>query len=1574
MTHRRSAPHVQTGSLIAGLALAIGFSTACSSHRKDDGNITIRGRLALPADATGGTLLVGISGQPFEQLTADPIQRTLKFIATTDFSGYELKVPSSALQNIDVVQIFGLLHRDPSLNQVPSLTRGDLVGFYSAGNSLGFPLTDRGLKTLAADLKINRVYQDRRVAVPIAVSGDFSGTVMAGIYCGEIRSMSAQGLDQDNVIFVRKLSKDSATKQETLDFPLFSVTNNNRCYAFAFADANNNGTIDPGEKFGFSADAKSSIPTTFDLGQPPSEPLKISLDRAAPAPSSSPIVLKGSLAITSELRVAMKRFFVVAARQESLSMNPDQIGQNILAFRQVDANAVDYELDVTSAGLKPGDKVTTFALGDANDQGLPALVGGDAIGFAIKDNSLVTKAIQYGINSGFDLSLSQRYYDGSAKIAVTVDSDYRGPMMLFAYAGPINLDGQNLDPTKVVGTVAFRKTDARTQAELPIYGLGQPWPMKVYVVGLFDANNNQKPDPGESLILQLGSDGVPTKLTVNNGDRLSAALNYTYTLPIPSGQDIAVSGKFQFASNNTQPFVHIMVAQGQTLDDVMNDPITHVRASQKVPSSARQYYISLANTSLRAGDQVFVIGVTSDGASDFPRITTDTLLGVHTSGQSVGDVLKAGVNSGIDLIIDRSQYKDKISLVGTVTSSYRGPIFATLFAGNPMDLINQTFNPSNFVAFTQSTKVTDQFSVNFQTLVANRPLPLTAIPMLLEDANGNGRADPGERVWFAFDPKTNGPLTVTLAPGLIQSFTFDQVRDVPAPSPTPLSIAGNVRVGAIDGPGHLYVLVLDGELPSLAPDQLAQHVHIIQEVGRTGGPYTIDLANSGLKPGDDVMVLGLFDRRDRPNGFPQLSSQDLIGIHTSGSAMAQTLKPGVNSGMDLTVDRTVFDGQAQISGSILASTPSEVILAIYAGEIDSITSPNLDLSKVVGFTRVPQGINVPFSVGVTPIGRPFPISAYVIAFADSNGNQQLDPGETIYFYSNRSDHLPEKVTIAQGQGLALDLNQSFTTQLPGGQPMSVSGTIAWQAADQNGAEPAYLFIAKGTSFDAITTDPLHSIKYFKKLEGRPGSFSASLAETDLKPGDPVLVGVLLDKDRSMSPTNGDVIGVALSGLKGFAMNLDSGGLSGLNVAVNRVYYGTNKSVDVIITGSGRADYSGRILALLYQGTMTSMDLAGVDPNKVIAFADFTKSANKSTFSLPLLPTTALPVSNATLLVLFDANGNGQPDAGEVVGFASAPTGGFPQTVSFQASDQPSLTVGTYMTLMQPSGTAITAKATIDSAFNVDTAKTPVMVGIFAEAPLASLAANPLQYLKAFSVVGNGNTAAQVDLSHSDLKPGDRITAFAFNQPPGSNAPVMSLSEGGQIGILLNNSTLDTATTLAAADNQLDQSPYTLQINRIFYQHNGSITVNVDGSSILQSGDPLVLAAYQIDTSSGNAYTIAAQLTAIDYSKVVGYLRTSYTGPKAYNFSIFPALAPGLVDPSTRKMANIAVVAFRDSNGNGKPDSGEAVAVYADSGSPLGVSLKTIALAQNILTGSVNFGATVPSASSIANALPLLSQP
>jgi hypothetical protein len=264
---------------------------------------------------------------------------------------------------------------------------------------------------------------------------------------------------------------------------------------------------------------------------------------------------------------------------------------------------------------------------------------------------------------------------------------------------------------------------------------------------------------------------------------------------------------------------------------------------------------------------------------------------------------------------------------------------------------------------------------------------------------------------------------------------------------------------------------------------------------------------------------------------------------------------------------------------------------------------------------------------------------------------------------------------------------------------------------------------------------------------------------------------------------------------------------------------------------------------------------------------------------------------------------------------------------------------------------------VESSFGVDAEENPVSVAVLLEAPLGNLAREPLRYVKSFKSIRELSSPQSIDLKATDLAPGDRVTVLAFNRAPGSTTGPGQLVEGCHVGSLFNASNFETAYTLKSGANDLNAAGFKVNLDRIYYEHNGTIQFKLDGSTQLRSGDTITVVAYA--TGSGgdvNILTLGSQLSSIDYSKVISFGKFAYNGVGTINIPILPALGPALVDSATRKISNVIIAGFRDDNGNGNFENSEPAAFYTESGS-LGPVLKVISLTSNNLTGSLIFNGT-----------------
>ncbi len=1533
--------------LLSFLGLSIFGFTSCIKKNKKY-RATISGSLKIPDDLKrdigNATVIVGISEAPFHELIDDPMVHIKQFVATNDLENYQIVLDSKKFgSGPRELQIFAFVDRDFSSKKAPKVSKGDLIGFYVQDLKPGLAVDLGKNDRIQADIEVSRVSAGRRLEVEFENSEAFVGTFQVGLYCGEIDGLSLNKLAMSNVVYVRPLEKKTNYVRQKFSFELFLGQPTEWCYPFSFFDENNNQKADPDENFGFFTDRSDELPSQVNITQASIGPLNIKHRFKIPKQKNQPIIVKGTINISPEIKAESKRIFVIVAKQSGPGIKFDQATKQVLGFAKVGLDGGEFEVDLTQSPAEVGDVITVFSLGDQEIRGLPMLTEGDGLGLPLEDQRIIEKKLVAGVNGGFTINLNRKYYEGKATVNVSLDNPYKGKVLVVAYGGEISLDTKAIDPDKVFGLNLFDKVDQKATVQVDTYSIGQKWPLEVYMIGVLDANGNMKADPGEMVQLPLDQEGKPRKIKLGKGDQVNFDLTYLYTLQIPSFFNMTVRGKFHLSTSELPKYIYVLVAQSDDIEKVIVDPLKYVKSYQKVPGSAKQYTVSLTNTALKPGDRVQILALTSTDDQIIPKLDEKSLVGIYMQNGKLGLTLKDGDNAGIDLVVDKTSYRDKISVLGILDNDYRGKVIASLYAGNPLDLINQTYDYNDFISVVTGNKETDRFEVSMSDLVTNRKLPVRGMAFIVEDANGNETADPGEVLHFAYQESKDEPLFLDIRLGDIYSFVFNHRTIIPTPSLVPVTLKGRVNVNSSVAGSKIYVMVLDNALESFSPSEISQKLYSVKEVSLNQPYFNFDLAKVGKKPGDKVVIAALVDRDYRD--FPRLTPNDLVGFYTGSNAWSYELKEGEQGEIVIDVDRPLYDGEAVLEGELaIDSSKGRNLFAVaYGGPIDNLSDIEVNPRDILGFLKV--GTTNRFELKVTPIGYEFPASVYLFLIDDLNGNQALDPGEPLYYFSSRPDRIPQKTAVNRGQRIRVSLNQVLTLPQPKGYPIQLSGKLTW--SDTDASKPAYLFVARSQNLEELSRDPLKAMRYLQKLEGRPSTYGIDLTNTDLAPGDSIIVGAWVDQDESQGPSVGDRIGIFQRGLEGYVFPLREQGQTDGDIAVEFTLYDTVKTIDVAFLNS---NYSGRVLALVYKGSLDGMSVNSLNPKDVVGLADFEKSIGQASFKINVLPTQKLPLEAVMVFALLDSNRNGKPDPGEEVYFSSARVNSFPKSFALTNDFADTVSLNSPLRIQQPAQQNLVLEGVIDSNMT-NSASYPTVVAVFQETDLANLTREPLKYLKEYRVLPSGTSNFNISLATTDLMPGQKIMALALQNPVSDPLSQTQIVEGAFAGILLNGSSFATSWTLVEGVNNINSNGYSLVIKRKYYDHMGRISeIALSGQLSFSEGDNLMLAAYKQEANPANL----ASLTNIDYDKVVAYGQKTFQIASKYQINIFQALVPGVVDEGNRQIQGVLLVGWKDLNGNARLEDDEPIGFYCDSGNPVFPTTLNLQLSNNQFPGSIKF--------------------
>ena len=298
--------------------------------------------------------------------------------------------------------------------------------------------------------------------------------------------------------------------------------------------------------------------------------------------------------------------------------------------------------------------------------------------------------------------------------------------------------------------------------------------------------------------------------------------------------------------------------------------------------------------------------------------------------------------------------------------------------------------------------------------------------------------------------------------------------------------------------------------------------------------YFFDLSDTGICPGDEIMIVGLWDR-DFTGGFPDISLGDFIGIYAQSGVIspAVDLDPGHNEGFDIFINREVFDYLASISGTLLGSDAGNVILVAYAGEVLSSDFTTISFNDVIGYETVTKTDDpANYKTDILPYGKNVPIrDVQVFALLDANNSGSVDSGDRIGFYS-KGDEYSTLFDINAGAALKnIDIAFTFDVQGASGFDMSITGAFTVPGDYVYGGAPVFVLVFDSDNPADILTDPFSYLKFFYRVPENDNYFDIDLSGTDLSPGDEVIIAALWDRDFAgglPNPTEGDRLGLLIN--------------------------------------------------------------------------------------------------------------------------------------------------------------------------------------------------------------------------------------------------------------------------------------------------------------------------------------------------------------------------------------------------------------------------------------------------------------
>ena len=653
----------------------------------------------------------------------------------------------------------------------------------------------------------------------------------------------------------------------------------------------------------------------------------------------------------------------------------------------------------------------------------------------------------------------------------------------------------------------------------------------------------------------------------------------------------------------------------------------------------------------------------------------------------------------------------------------------------------------------------------------------------------------------------------------------------------PFSVRGTVDVQKvaeeIDGP-IIVALINTDDLTKIQDDPEGVILDTVV-VDEQDCRFSIDLAGKGLAAGDEVALIAFVDN-NYEGGVPYPDAGDFVGVYADEENLSvfYTLRDGVNGGISIEVTREVFDFDATVEGSVRGSDAGEVTLILYAGDITSSDFSKLDFDGVIGYRKVTKGSNdLSYCIDVLSYGYDVPVeNVYVLALLDVNGNGEIDGGDRVGYYSEDEDDFPTLITVDEGTVSGIDIAFHIDVPEASGYEILVQGTVTLPggAGNDDPLKPVYVIVAETDDPDDLRDDPLSAIRYFTRLAPGTTAFDIDLSDTELVPGDEVVLLALWEQDYDggfPDPTAGDFVGFYRPGEDSVSIGypLRDGVNGGISIEVTREVF----DFDAAVAGSIRGSDAGEVTLILYAGEVTSSDFGELDFDGVIGYRKVTKGSDDLPYCIDVLPYGYdLPVENVYVLALLDVNGNGEIDGGDRVGYHSEDEDDFPTLIPVDEGTVSEIDIAFYMDVPEATGLDISLKGSFVPPAGYDETSAPVALIVTTADDPDTLFDDPISAIKYFERLPAGEFLFDIDLSKTDLLPGDEVIVIAlwdrdftagFPKPTG----------GDRLGYVQNKDIYAFTVELGYGVNAVPAEGYEFKLSKKVYDFESSVRYALDMS-------------------------------------------------------------------------------------------------------------------------------------------------
>ncbi len=528
-----------------------------------------------------------------------------------------------------------------------------------------------------------------------------------------------------------------------------------------------------------------------------------------------------------------------------------------------------------------------------------------------------------------------------------------------------------------------------------------------------------------------------------------------------------LSGSIRIEPADIEGPFFVALANTTDLAAIERDPLSSIVEVLAVGENDWSFSIDLSQSSLKAGDEIAIIAFAdSDYRGGVPYPTAGDYAGLYIDGTrfTMGYRLSEGANDGITITINRRVYDFEAAVSGSIVADGPSDCVLIAYAG---DIDSLDFSLLDFDAVIGYRRLGgERFPSDYsmKILPYGFDAPVSNVYLLaLFDRNGNGVPDTGDGIGYYSSNPSGMPTLITIERGMRAGLDIVERLRIPAPSGTAMSLAGSFDPPAVYGADAtpVFIIVAASADPNAIFDDPLSVIRYFRKLPRGTSSFDLDLSGAGLIPGEEVMVLALWDR-DYVAGFPEPGPGDYAGFYQNNGELRNTvsLQQGETTvqpdagGWSFELRRKIFDHNASVSFMldpgglpVYGDGDRAILVAVHKNGVNLLQMQITDMDYIVGMANLPLDFTAVHALTIFPAlycnpatgntiaGDPFELrDIYLFAILDNDpANGRPDGGEYLGYYYVRMGinpfyiYLPATFSVPDAP-VALDRAVRFTSQ------------------------------------------------------------------------------------------------------------------------------------------------------------------------------------------------------------------------------------------------------------------------------------------------------------------------------------------------------------------------------------------------------------------------------------------------------------------------------------------------------------------------------------------------------------------